>query len=157
MQRTNVTTSLTSLKRNVIQMLGMVMLISFAALLTTHTILLQHSCTPLLEWADISTRDCPKQFSDDSGKHYSRSPEIRKTEKASKNANGNSGLKVLHSAKKPNRGNFDNENTAKEIISLAAGSIAIAGLTVIEAPVVVVAGVGFALWLAARTVLSLGK
>jgi len=147
------------------------MLTSWATILTTYTVLLQNSCTPLLEWTNTSARDCPTKLADFSSNHFSKSLDTRqqKTDKALNDFNsakvreapsprvGNSNSSKLGGSensldRKPNGG-----NAGKEIIGAAAASVAAIGLAVIEAPVVVIAGVGFAVWLAARTLFSLGK
>lgn len=154
MQTINGNAWLVSLKHNAIRILSIVMLISWAVLLTTHTILLQHSCTPLLEWTDISARDCSTNPSS------KPSPEL---EKPLKNPSNKPKPPNSHpiEGNKPKDVEVDHEPDSgkgvKEIASVAAGSIAAVGLAVIEAPVLVVAGVGFFVWLAARTLLSSGK
>jgi hypothetical protein len=135
------TTGLVSFKRHITSILSTILLISWVTLLTTYTVLLQNSCTPLLEWTDLSARDCPTS-----------SPQTRKLEgsKIAGIAGGNT-PQILPPIKAPT------SDASKEIIALAAGSVAVAGFALIEAPIVVIAGVGLALWLAARTVLASGR
>lgn len=159
----------------------MMMLISWATILTVYTILLQNSCTPLLEWTNTEARSCPQELANSSVERLNKSSVIRqqKTEKSSNGINSvkkqetsfpkggksekkqkTSSSKVSNSVSNERTDSKDKRNdgnTSKEIIGVAAGSVAAIGLAVIEAPVVVVAGVGFAVWLAARTLFSLGK
>jgi len=51
----------------------------------------------------------------------------------------------------------DGPDVGKQIIGVVAGSAAVVGLAVIEAPIIVAAGVGFAVWIAAGILLSLGN
>lgn len=162
MQSNNETTWLFSLKQNAVQVFSIGLLIICAALLTTHTISLQNSCTPLLEGTDISARNCPVKFADSSSK--TPEPASEGNEK---------GHKPFLSIVRPPHGKDEATPPAteppatespvtrppinKDLIGLTAGSVAAVGLAVAEAPVLVIAGVGFGVWLAARSLLSLSK
>lgn len=132
---TNQSPWLVSLKRHAVGILSVLLLVSWASLLTVPTIQLQHSCKPLLEWTDISATKCPSDPSDNTSKPDKHKP--------------GEGLKTPPS--EPPGGNISDK---RDWVGIAAGSAAIVGLAVIGAPVAVVAGVGVAVWLATRTLLS---
>jgi len=143
------------------------MLVFCASLLTTHTILLQNSCTPLLEWTNIS-KEClvMKQSLPD------QRPDKTPPGKPIDGGQTKPGKVPDPGVKKPTQGDegdldrdkkgnkdkkTDGPDVGKQIIGVVAGSAAVVGLAVIEAPIIVAAGVGFAVWIAAGILLSLGN
>ena len=164
MQVTNESVWLVYLKQNAVRLLGTIMLVFCASLLTTHTILLQNSCTPLLEWTNIS-KECldvkppPEKKTDKTPP--AKPPDRRQAEPGKvpdpvdkKTTGGNEG--ASDPKRKENKGSkIDGPDVGKQIIGVVAGSAAVVGLAVIEAPVIVAAGVGFAVWIAAEILLSL--
>ena len=167
MQVTNEPAWLVYLKQNAVRLLGTIMLVFCASLLTTHTILLQNSCIPLLEWTNIS-KEClvvkpstPEQRTDktppakpiDGGQTKPKKVPDPVVIKPTRGDEGD--------PDQDNKGNKDKKtdgsDVGKQIIGVVAGSAAVIGLAVIEAPVIVAAGVGFAVWIAAGILLSLGN
>ncbi|MBD2036576.1 hypothetical protein H6F76_16310 [Leptolyngbya sp. FACHB-321] len=156
------------LKHNAAKLLSTTLLICLASLLTTHTILLQNSCTPLLEWTTIS-KECLAAKPGPSKKRPdntppAKPPDGRQTKPGKvpnpvdkKTTGGNEGVSDLNRKENKGRKTDGSKKVGKEVIGVAAGSAAVVGLAVIEAPVIVAAGVGFAVWIAARTLLSLGN
>jgi|GEM_PF-2041568 len=167
MQVTNEPAWLVYLKQNAVRLLSTIMLVFCASLLTTHTILLQNSCTPLLEWTNIS-KEClvMKQSLPD------QRPDKTPPGKPIDGGQTKPGKVPDPGVKKPTQGDegdldrdkkgnkdkkTDGPDVGKQIIGVVAGSAAVVGLAVIEAPIIVAAGVGFAVWIAAGILLSLGN
>ncbi|MEC4806716.1 MAG: hypothetical protein SAJ12_12230 [Jaaginema sp. PMC 1079.18] len=49
---------LKTLKRYQSEIISILLIATFGAVLTIHTLKIQHSCEPLLKWVDISERGC---------------------------------------------------------------------------------------------------
>ena len=165
MQLTNrVSSWLISLKYRGVELLSLMLLVSWASLLTVYTVKLQHSCHPLLERTDISTRECPSEVSKGAGKSQDSDKsqggdqeETGKEDSLSNNSSSKDHSRVGE-GRDPDRGGEDrNPVVVKEIVVGAAASIAVVGLAVIGAPVAIAAGVGVAVWWAARTLITFGS
>ena len=111
-----------------------------------HTLELQHSCHPLLEWTEVSSLpgclsepDLPKPT--DGGNYKSESKtdgsDDHRTDPA-KSPDGNNG------------GDIQGKGAQKDLVGLAVGAVAATGLAIIGAPVAIVVGTGFAIYLVAR-------
>lgn len=107
------------------------LLVSYTSLLTVRTLEIQHSCYPLLEWTEVFQQQCS----------LCNSPN-----------KGDSGQGESYSCPEPP----EPGHLGKEIASVAVGAVAAAGLAIAGAPIAIVAGAGFFIWLAARSLISLG-
>ena len=141
MQTINPTSSLSiSVKQRLQQFCTILLLIGCTSLLTVHTLDLQHSCHPLLEWSEISSQQCPS----------SEDPKPDRSDKDGGSKDQTDDKKVVYKSDKREPGKFKNE-----LGSIAIGSVTVAGLAIAGAPVAIVAGVGFVVWIAARTLISI--
>ena len=121
MQATHQTFSwLVSLKRNVSGPLSIMLLVSWASLLTVHTIQLQHSCKPLL--GEVKVQYCPEEVIVDPF-----DPSIPNPSKD-----------IIIEQPQPPLPQGSND----DLIAIATGSAAIVGLAVIGTPVAIAVGVG---------------
>jgi hypothetical protein len=141
--------------------LGILFLINGGLGLTVYTLYLQNSCHPLLEWTDVSGRQCSQLFTE-YPKHqsagdrpsntqsiYSKKSEQKSpfvSDKSSKSSNPKTASKPDEEPNKPSINN-------KEIIAIAAGSTLLIALTLIGTPFAIAAGVGGAVWYAAKTLM----
>jgi len=155
MQATNqVSLWLTSLQHQAAKSLSVLLLVSWASLLTVYTIQLQHSCKPLLEWTDLSAKGCPPKIS----------ASFRSSQPTEKFSEANRQLpkavtRTVSIEPSPQTGEEESSSNSasSNLAGMAVGSIAVVGLAVMETPLVIAAGVGIIVWLAASTLLSSGS
>lgn len=140
-------------------LLSVLVLVSLASLLTVQTLQVQHSCHPILEWSDTSTRECPLENSDVSGSfQVSDKPQSINQPKLGQTQGS---LSTSSSKENPGRGEEDSNNgkvvASSELAGIAAASVAVVGLTVMGTPIAIAAGVGAFVWIAAKVLISSGS
>ena len=124
------------LGQNIATLLSLLLLVGAGFPLAVYTLQLQHSCHPLLSWDAVPSTNCLAIHP-----VLEERPEVQKQP----------GKAILTAPTPAPKRQIDQA----ELISIATGSIVIAGLGFVGAPVVVAAGAGMAVWLATKTLISM--
>jgi len=148
--------------------LGILLIFNWAILLCVHTLELQNSCNPLVGTSSCVSCvdvDVSKSFFErinpfTNGQSNPDCPEIPGTAKSPKRSlHSNDNSKSTNPSTKPNKDRADSLTPANllgnsQFAGAFAGSVALTGAALAGAPVVVAVGIGIAVWLTAKTILS---
>jgi hypothetical protein len=142
-------------KRQLAAVLNVVLMVGFASLLTMYTLEIQHSCTPLLDWVEVTNPACqpppPESFKE----------KIKSlTDKIIGNTSDNSDVATLTTdsdSQKLDPSSTDGGGTKppeRTKLEIVMGLAAMVGLALMGAPITVTIGAGAAIWLAVRALLK---